>query len=238
MNEAARRKDATEMTRLAPLLVLATSILILWSLWAQLLYAKVIALCPQSDQLIGVLARLLLWVLPAGFYLYRYWGRRALEPLALGFPLGRRQALRAFLITIVVGLGLLVGTGAQGGLAVGTLLQRLLALQHLDLSAPVFEEFVFRGVIVSELLNWTHDTSRSPLELRLKFWAGQLGAALLFLVVHWPFWLSHFGLDQALTLSLPVLSTGLILGFVFASTRSIWPCIFLHALNNALSQVL
>jgi membrane protease YdiL (CAAX protease family) len=34
-----------------------------------------------------------------------------------------------------------------------------------------------------------------------------------------------------------VFTTGLILGFVFATTRSIWGCICLHWLNNALSQV-
>lgn len=238
MNEEVRRKDATELTRLAPLLVLAGTILFLWAGWALLLYPRVIANWPEADRALGVLARLLFWVLPAGGYLWRFWGTRSMEPLALGFPLGGRQVLRAVLITVVVSLGLLFGTAAQVGLGLMELSERVWTLQHLDLSAPVFEELVFRGVIVAELLNWTHDTSRTPMTLRIKFWAGQVGAALLFVAVHWPFWLSHFGLEQSLALSLPVLSTGLILGFVFASTRSIWPCIALHTLNNALSQVL
>ncbi len=47
----------------------------------------------------------------------------------------------------------------------------------------------------------------------------------------------HFGLTVTLERTLPVLVTGIVLGFVFAQTRSVWACVVLHWLNNQLSQM-
>jgi membrane protease YdiL (CAAX protease family) len=94
---------------------------------------------------------------------------------------------------------------------------------------------VFRGVILAELINWARDSSKDPTSLRLRFWVGMVLAAMIFVLVHWPFWLSHFGLSATLVRSVPLLAFSLIVGFVFANTRSIWACIFLHYLNNQLS---
>jgi membrane protease YdiL (CAAX protease family) len=151
--------------------------------------------------------------------------------------MGAVQRWRTLLITVVVALCLIVGTAAQAGQEWTDVFRRLVVVRSLDWSAPILEELVFRGIVVAELLNWTHDSSRTPVELRVKFWGGQVGAAAVFVAVHWPYWVSHFGLQTALSLSLPVFVTGLILGFVFATTRSLWGCIALHGLNNALSQL-
>ena len=235
MRKARTASENLERTRLAPLLALGLSLLASWTIWAVLVYPMMVARFPQQQVLVGVLARTIFWGGPCAYYLARYWGKRALEPLGLTFPLGKVQAARALLISLVVAACLLVGTSAQSGLTIGELLGRVRASS--DLSAPLFEELVFRGVVLSELLNWTHDTSEGAGQLRAKFWLSQLTAATLFMLIHWPFWFSHLGFEEAVQLSLPVFTTGLILGFVFATTRSIWGCVFLHWLNNALSQV-
>lgn len=230
-------RPETERTKLGPIVIFSVSLLVSWSAWAVGIYPYARPRLGDYSTAVGVAARLIFWGVPAGLYLHRYWGSRALEPLGLTFPLGATQRLRTLLITLVVALCLLVGTAAQAGVHFLELGRRLVIAQSVDFTAPILEELVFRGIVVAELLNWTHDSSRTPLELRLKFWGGQLGGALLFVAIHWPYWVSHFGLEHALSLSLPVLVTGLILGFVFATTRSIWGCIALHWLNNALSQL-
>lgn len=230
-------RAAAEQTHLGPLVIYALVLLASWSVWAVGIYPRATSVAPDYSTAVGVLARLIFWGVPSAYYLSRYWGRRALEPLGLTFPLGASQRVRTLLISLVVGFCLLLGTAAQTGLEWTELGLRLVKGPALDWTAPILEELVFRGIVVAELLNWTHESSRTPLELRLKFWGGQLGAAGLFVAIHWPYWVSHFGVSHAFSLSLPILVTGLILGFVFATTRSIWGCIFLHALNNALSQV-
>lgn len=230
-------RPGSQRTHLWPLLALGFALLTSWSVWAVGIYPHIPGVQRHDSALIGIAARLIFWGVPAAYYLNRYWGKRALEPLGLTFPLGVRQVIRALLITFTFGMGLILGSAAQAGLKWQELALRLLEARSVDWSAPILEELVFRGIVVAELLNWTHDSSRTPVELRLKFWGGQLGGAGLFVAIHWPYWVSHFGVDRALFLSLPVLVTGLILGFVFATTRSIWGCIALHWLNNALSQM-
>lgn len=231
-------RPGAQQTELAPLALLSLALVASWSIWAVALYPHVMPRVGEHSVMVGVIARLVFWGVPSALYLHHYWGKRALEPLGLTFPLGTSQSLRTVALTAVVAFCLLVGTAAQAGVPWLELLRRLVAAPPVDLTAPIFEELVFRGIVVSELLNWIHDSSRSPLELRLKYWFSQLGAAVLFVAIHWPYWLSHFGLTHALGLSLPVFVTGLILGFVFAATRSIWGCMALHWLNNALSQLI
>lgn len=231
-------RPGAEQTELLPLVALSLSLVASWSIWAVGLYPHAQAKLGEHSAAVGVAARLVFWGVPSAVYLYRHWGARALEPLGLRFPLGHTQRIRTLSITLVVALCLLVGTAAQAGVHFLELGRRLLAAPRVDFTAPIFEELVFRGIVVAELLNWTHDSSRTPLELRLKFWLSQLGAAVLFVAIHWPYWVSHFGLAHALELSPPIFVTGLILGFVFATTRSIWGCIALHWLNNALSQLI
>lgn len=185
----------------------------------------------------GLIARAVFWLLPSGIYLVAIWKGRWWQPLGLGFPLGSPQIWRTLLVTSLVSGLLVLGTATQMGLSPLSLLSDLARHNRPDWSAPLLEELVFRGVILSELLDWTFDSSKNGLELRAKFWAIQLGAALLFLSVHLPWWLSHLGFAAALRMSLPVFTTGLILGFVFAHTRSLWACILLHWLNNQLSLV-
>lgn len=230
--------QASQETRLMPVVVYGLALLASWSVWAVSIYPRIGSVGFDESAAVGLMARLTFWGIPSLLYLYRYWGKRALEPLGLTFPLGTAQWMRTLLITLVVGGFLFLGTAAQAELTSAELARRLWDAPSVDWSAPILEELVFRGIVVAELLNWTHDSSRTPVELRLKFWGGQLGGAGLFVAIHWPYWVSHFGVEQALSLSFPVLVTGLILGFVFATTRSIWGCIALHGLNNALSQVI
>jgi len=77
-------------------------------------------------------------------------------------------------------------------------------------AGPLVEELLFRGVILGGLLS--HHRAR---------WA-IVGSAALFGVVHLNLW--QF---------VPAFGTGLVSGWLFVRTRSLWPCVAFHAAYNA-----
>jgi hypothetical protein len=92
-----------------------------------------------------------------------------------------------------------------GSLAAGALASLFL----ISLVAPVVEELVFRGLILGGLLAY------------YKPWKAILVSAVLFTLFHLnPYqFVAAFGL-------------GLLFGWVFWKTRSLWPCMILHAIFN------
>lgn len=217
--------------RLRPLTALGVSVLGLWMVWASLLQLVPTLASPGS----AIGARLLFWVLPCVVYLRHVDGRAWLRPLGLGFPYGLRQVVLSILVFLAIGGLLLLGTARQEGVSVGRLLDVLARQAQPRLTAPVFEELVFRGVLLSEALTWARLSARDWGALRSRFWGAQLAVALVFTAVHWPWLWLELGPRAALTGSGPLFLTGLVLGVAFASTRSLWVVIGLHFLNNELS---
>lgn len=80
------------------------------------------------------------------------------------------------------------------------------------IAAPFCEEWLCRGVIARGLLR--HSTPA-----RAIVWS-----AFIFAIIHGNPW-------QAV----PAFIIGLLLGYVYWKTRSLWPCIFIHFINNGVS---
>jgi len=85
--------------------------------------------------------------------------------------------------------------------------------------AGVAEEIVFRGFILQEL------------DKRLAFWKANIITAVLFLVVHYPIWIYNDIIFQFGS-HLYVFLLGLLFGFVFKKSGSLWAVILLHAVHN------
>jgi len=79
--------------------------------------------------------------------------------------------------------------------------------------APVFEEILFRGILLRGLLQ----NNKNPF--------------LAILLSSFLFGLAHMNPWQFLGAGL----LGAVFGFVYYRTKSLWLCIFLHALNNTIS---
>jgi membrane protease YdiL (CAAX protease family) len=218
------------------LVLLASSIVFLWAGWAWVYHSSDLGTDLRGTT-VGSLARLACWVLPSLVYLVVQYRGKWSEPLGLGFPYGPGQVLRALLTAIVVSLLLVVGTAFQLRTDAIALFQHLIKEAEPHLQAPIFEEFVFRGVILSEALTWARQSSKSLVDLRKKFWVAQLGSALSFILVHWPYYLLTKSPIDVLKSSAGIGVTALVLGFSFAQTRSIYVCIWLHWLNNELSRI-
>ncbi len=81
------------------------------------------------------------------------------------------------------------------------------------IAAPLCEEWLCRGIILRGLLK--HDM----VPYKAIFWS-----ALIFAIMHLNPW-------QAI----PAFCLGFAIGWVYWRTRSLWPCIFMHAVNNSLA---
>ena len=92
----------------------------------------------------------------------------------------------------------------------------ILAVIYTVFLAPVCEELVFRGLMISSLEGAT------------KKWVAVIISAVLFSVVHLP---SLIALGYTFLL-------GLVLGFVYVRTKSLIPCILLHMAFNASNYLL
>ncbi len=85
-----------------------------------------------------------------------------------------------------------------------------IGLLVICLTGPLVEEVVFRGAILRRLL-----------EKRYQPWLAILISAIFFAVAHGNF-----------TQGLTAIVIGCFMGWVYHRTRNLWPCVFIHALNN------
>ena len=91
-----------------------------------------------------------------------------------------------------------------------------LAVIYTVILAPICEELVFRGLIISSLEGTT------------KKWLAVVISAILFSVVHLP---SLIALGYTFLLAM-------VLGFVYIKTKSLIPCILMHMAFNASNYLL
>lgn len=106
-------------------------------------------------------------------------------------------------------------------------------------AAPLFEEFIFRGLLLSWLLSMGQravlDGSDSPEEASVVeqgasprwAWGSNIVVSLLFALVH-----IQYGLS-----SIPLFFFSLMLGHLFVVTGRVVPCVIAHALLNGTSML-
>lgn len=81
--------------------------------------------------------------------------------------------------------------------------------------APFIEEIFFRGFVLQGLVNGTNK------------YFGAIATAIIFAVIHLQF--GSF---------LPIFILGLILSVLFIRSKSIWPCLWFHVINNVVAFVI
>lgn len=89
------------------------------------------------------------------------------------------------------------------------------AVLALNVIAPLVEEIFFRGFLLQSLA------------ARLPGWQASIIAAAIFAGIHFEF--QVFGIMFVLSL---------IINFLFLRTRSLWPCIGFHMVNNSIALIL
>jgi membrane protease YdiL (CAAX protease family) len=83
----------------------------------------------------------------------------------------------------------------------------------------LFEEIVFRGLILQQLME------------EMTFWKANMLNAIIFLIYHIPTW-SVSGFSNLILNCMFIIFIGLIWGYVFKKTKSIWASTIFHTLHN------
>lgn len=225
------------------LLTLIATMLTLWTIWSTMVLPH---LSPKSGWVQtaqSAAIRAALWVLPSGVYLWRHKGARAWDGLGLSLPPGWQSGLAATSLVMIASLAISIDVASKLEVSVLRVWPLLWERKTFEgFQTPFFEELVFRGVIFSELLalsGLSQQASLLPLRKRIeRAWLANLGASVVFVGMHWPWWIFTEGLGLSLLIkSLPVFLLSLVLGVVFLRGKSLWPCVLLHWLNNSLAQL-
>jgi membrane protease YdiL (CAAX protease family) len=228
--------------RARALLGLIAGLLCGWTIWATLILPSLPPAEGMAHTIRSVGVRVLLWVVPSGAYLWLRYRRHALFGLRLNLP--PQAAHWRVAIAITAAAGFTVSLDVARKLAVPTSEVWLRLLQTYEPSFPtteVFEELIFRGVVLSELLvllGAAAEPRAQDVAMRGRAWLANVTASLVFVGLHWPWWIYTHGVGEWFWMNTAgVFLISLVLGMLFIRTRSLWPCVVLHWLNNALSAL-
>src|SRR6266404_5296377 len=174
--------------------------------------------------------KFIIWVVPVFITL----GVSRLRPftyLKLTTPLKKRGLMIGALVSlawfslVVLGEALLSGRNAGAMLAARS--SEWPSILTGVFFSPISEEVLFRGFFLNRL-------SES-----LRFWRSNLIAALLFMLAHWPYWLSKNGFSlPVIKDSVNVFLLGCLFGWLMKKTNSLLPAIGAHIANNFLSGLI
>lgn len=86
----------------------------------------------------------------------------------------------------------------------------------------ISEEIVFRGFILNKLLE------------RIQFWKANIITSLLFVPIHFPIWMYEglFQFPYVFGASVNVFVVGVLFGYVYKKTGSLWSVIIIHSMYN------
>lgn len=94
--------------------------------------------------------------------------------------------------------------------------------------AAFMDEVIFRGIVLQKLTNV------------MIFRKANVLSSLIFVFIHFPKWFSlgyfsHYTVIGSINF---IFVFGLLMGYIFKKSNSLWPCIFIHLTNNFISYAL
>lgn len=173
--------------------------------------------------------RLFTWVVPTTLFIFLYEKKNPIAYLKL-----KKNFARGILVGLLVGL-------VQGALHLGFnyIFRGTVSLEfdlgyrvwwNVIVTVGIVEEVVFRGLVLQKI--WSVSN----------FWTANFASAFLFMLAHIPYWV--FGDQFSLPISTIIYDFafvfvfGLLEGYLFKRTNSLWAPIIHHSINNFLASVI
>jgi membrane protease YdiL (CAAX protease family) len=185
---------------------------------------------PVTRNVYSSAVKLTLWVVPV-FITLAAVRLRPFTYLKLTTPVNKRGLLLGALVTlvwfsVVVFFEALISGRNAGAMLTARSSEWLTILAGVFFS-PICEEVLFRGFFLNRL----HES--------LRFWKANVISALLFMLAHWPYWVSKNGFSpHVIKDSVNVFLLGCLFGWLMQKTNSLWPAIGAHIVNNFLSSLI
>jgi uncharacterized protein len=190
-----------------------------WTLWA-LLLVRYPAL--NEGGVLRAVIRVLVWIVPTCLFIRFVEGPPVLG--RLGLTLRWRKGVLFGLLGFLV-LAAVVGVQHGSRLSHFAIPKDPATWMNAILSAPIAEEVLFRGLVFRVLLE------------RLAVWSALVVSALLFALIHLPYWwLSGAASPAGLALRLgSIFAYGIFFALLYHWSGSLYAPIICHVLNNLIT---
>jgi uncharacterized protein len=213
---AAPAQTGSSSHKLRLLSLFLTGFFAVWTLWALLLVCY-----PHLNQfgVLRVVVRVAVWMVPTCLFIHFVEGPPVLG--RLGFVKNRGKGVSfGFLGFLVLAAVVAVQYGSH--FSHFAIPKDLATWLNAILSAPIAEEVLFRGLVFRVLLE------------RLAVWSALMMSALLFALIHLPYWwLSGAASPAGLTLRLgTIFAYGIFFALLYRWSGSLYAPIICHVLNN------
>jgi membrane protease YdiL (CAAX protease family) len=174
--------------------------------------------------------KFVVWAVPVFITL----GILRLQPftyLKLTTPLNKRGLIIGAFVTLawlgLVVLGESIISHKSPGAMLAARLSEWPAILAGVFFSPIWEEILFRGLFLNRLNE------------NMGFWKSNVVSAVLFMLAHWPYWVSKSGFSpRVMRDSANVFLLGCLFGWLMKKTNSLWPAIGAHIANNFLSGLI
>ena len=212
---------------------LAVSFCIFYLIWivrATIFYNAVdLSIETETGRLIfSNVIKFLLWVIPAGLYVFYRERKNPLINLKITSPINWRGLgfglAASVLYFVIVFMVEKINSGRTLTLLLHVSASAWLVTFAQVFFSPISEEILFRGFVLPQLMD------------RMPFWKANMIQAILFTAMHWPNWIWVNGFQVWIVVtSISIFILALFLGWLLRQTNSIWPPIVVHIINNFLS---
>lgn len=174
--------------------------------------------------LLNGLTKVLVWIVPAWLYVKYFLGTNPMNYFHLNFNVKKGLFWGAILSLLY---GLLHFSISVFLVHQGTFHFILPLDSYIDgfLVVGITEEMVFRGLILKEI------------NKRMSFWKANFITALLFLFIHYPIWI-HKGVFFHFGSHIYIFLLGLIFGYIYKKTSSLWSVVLLHSFYDLFINIL
>ena len=204
---------------------------LIWIVRATIFYNAVdLSIESETGRLIfSNIIKFLLWVIPAGLYVFYREKQNLLINLKITSPINWRGlgigfAASVLYFVVVFTVDKLYSNRTLTPLLHASASAWLVTLAQVFFS-PISEEILFRGFVLPQLMD------------RMPFWKANMLQAILFAAMHWPNWIWVNGFQAwIIVTSVSIFILALFLGWLLRRTNSIWPPIVVHIINNFLAS--
>ncbi|HEY9060332.1 MAG TPA: type II CAAX endopeptidase family protein [Pseudobacteroides sp.] len=173
--------------------------------------------------LLNGLIKVFIWAVPVFMYIIYIDGNKPLSYLKLN-----SRALMGIVWGLVIG-GALIGINlgkmflyGKSSLNMDFDLDKII---NVVLVTCLTEEIVFRGFLLNKI------------EEFIEFWGANILVAILFVTIHFPIWIINEG-GITIMKVIPVMALGILFGYAYKKTGSLWTSIIIHGANNFMVAVI
>ena len=211
---------------LKPIVAYIIMFFIIWSVYEIMISTNIKDIYSDNLNIFSnFIIKSLIWILPVYLYLKFYDKKNPISYLKLDKNI-KKGLMGALILSLFFTFYHFTRINLLGSLKVEFNLDLYILLNTI-LLAGIAEEIVFRGFLLRKL--WTNSSFKIAI----------VSSSLLFVFIHYPIW---FVRGRTLSIdfligSFYIFVLGLLQGYIYKKTNSLWACIISHSFHNFIMNI-